>query len=74
MAVDQRKLIAVMRDAVAGVEERYIGYRNDLTDYVSQVVLLEREHERKATQIQKKIGDRVAALGLLIDKNAQASS
>ena len=74
MAVDQRKLIAVMRDAVAGVEERYLGYRGDLFDYVAQIVMLEREHERKATQIQKKVGDRVSALGTLIDKNLQPAS
>lgn len=69
MAVDQRKLIAVMRDAVATVDERYSGYRTALFDYVAQIVMLEREHERKATQIQKKVGDKVAALGTLIDKN-----
>jgi hypothetical protein len=74
VAVDQRKLIAVMREAVASVEGRYLGYRDDLFDYVAQVVMLEREHERKATQIQKKIGDRVAALGTLLDKKAQPSS
>lgn len=73
MAVDQRKLIAVMRQAVENVEERYVGYRSDLFDYVAQIVMLEREHERKATQIQKKIGDRVGALGTLIDKKAEHS-
>lgn len=70
MAVDQRKLIAVMREAVAGVDERYGGYRTDLFDHVAQIVMLEREHERKATQIQKKVGDKVGALGTLIDKKA----
>lgn len=74
MAVDQQKLIAVMRDAVAGVEERYPGYRRHLFDYVAQIVMLEREHERKATQIQKKIGDCVAALGTLVDKNMEPVS
>lgn len=74
MAVDQRKLVAVMRDAVVGIEDRYSGYRADLFDYVAQIVMLEREHERKATQIQKKIGDRVASLGTLIDKNAHSDS
>lgn len=74
MAVDQRKLITVMRDAVASAEERYAGYRTDLFDYVAQIVMLEREHERKATQIQKKVGDKVAALGTLIDKNAPESA
>lgn len=62
-----------MRGAVSGIEERYDGYRADLFDYVSQIVMLEREHERKATQIQKKIGDKVSALGTLIDKKSEAS-
>jgi hypothetical protein len=74
MAVDQRKLIAVMRDAVTSVEERYPGYRRDLFDYVAQIVMLEREHERKATQIQKKVADKVAALGTLVDKKAQPTT
>lgn len=73
MAVDQRKLISVMRDAVDEVEDRYKGYRADLFDYVSQIVMLEREHERRATQIQKKVGDRVDALGTLIAKNEKRS-
>ena len=70
MAVDQRKLITVLRAAVDGVEERYVGYRADLLDYVAQVVMLEREHEQKATQIQKKVGDRIDALGTLIEQHA----
>lgn len=70
VAVDQRKLVAVMREAIDGVEDRYPGYRGDLFDYVAQIVMLEREHERRATQIQKKVGDRVASLATLIDKKA----
>ena len=73
MAVDQRKLIAVMRQAAETIEERYVGYRSDLFDYVAQIVMLEREHERKATQIQKKIGDRVGALGTLINRRTDRS-
>ena len=68
MAVDQLKLISVMREAVGTVSLRYPGYKEELFDYLSQIVMLEREHERRATAIQKKVGDRVAALGLLIDK------
>ena len=69
MAVDQRKLISVLRAAVDDIEERYVGYRADLLDTVAQVVMLEREHEQKATQIQKKVGDRIDALGTLIGKH-----
>ena len=69
MAVDQRKLIAVLKSAVGDVEYRYGRYHDDLFDYVSQIVMLEREHEKRATQIQKKVTDKVDALGVLIDKN-----
>ncbi len=69
MAVDQRKLISVIKLAVEEVEGHYDRYHDDLFDYVAQIVMLEREHERRATQIQKKITDKVDALGVLIDKN-----
>lgn len=69
MAVDQRKLIAVIKSAVGDVEGRYDRYHDDLFDYVAQIVMLEREHEKRATQIQKKVTDKVDALGVLIDKN-----
>lgn len=68
MAVDQRKLISVIKAAVGDVEGRYAGYHDDLYDYVSQIVMLEREHEKRATQIQRKVTDKVDALGVLIDK------
>jgi hypothetical protein len=72
MAVDQRKLIAVLHDAVDKRIERYSGYRKDLLDHVAQIVMLEREHERRATQIQKKVSDKVEALGILIAKREES--
>lgn len=74
MAVDQRKLIAVIKSAVTDVEHRYDRYHDDLFDYVAQIVMLEREHEKRATQIQKKVTDKVDALGTLIDKNGPGAS
>jgi len=73
VAVDQRRLISVMRGAVSRIEERYDGYRDDLFDYLSQIVMLEREHQRQATQIQKKVGDKVSALGTYIYNRAEMS-
>jgi hypothetical protein len=72
MAVDQRKLISVLRAAVNGCESRYPTYHDDLFDHVAQIVMLEREHDRKATQIQKKVSDKIDALSVLIDKNEES--
>ena len=74
MAVDQRKLITVIKSAVGDVEDRYPGYRADLFDYVAQIVFLEREHEKKATQIQKRVSDKIEALAMLVDKREGTSS
>ena len=69
MIVDQRKLIDVLKSAVYDVEARYDDYHRDLLDHVAQIVMLEREHEKKATQIQKKVTDKVEALATLIGKS-----
>lgn len=63
MAVDQRKLIAVMRAAVTEVNPHYEGYHDDLFNCVHDIVMFEREHERRATRIQKKVNTRVKYLG-----------
>jgi hypothetical protein len=74
MTVDQRKLIDVLKSAVGSVESRYGHYHPDLFDHVAQIVMLEREHEKRATQIQKKVNDKVHALATLIEKNGADSS
>lgn len=66
MAVDQMKLITVLKGAVSTVEAHYKGYPSDLFDFVAQIVMLEREHQQRAVQIQKKVSDRIDALSILI--------
>lgn len=69
MTVDHKKLIDVLKAAVNDTEARYERYHGDLLDHVAQIVMLEREHDRRATQIQKRVTDKVDALATLIDKN-----
>ncbi|HMS12466.1 MAG TPA: hypothetical protein PKD80_05150 [Microthrixaceae bacterium] len=59
----------MIKSSVDHVEGRYGRYHDDLFDYVAQIVMLEREHEKRATQIQKKVSDKVDALATLLDKN-----
>ena len=72
MAVDQRKLIAVMRTATTEIDSRYKGYHDDLFNCVHNIMMLERAHERRATRIQKKINTRVKHLGDRISRNRTA--
>ena len=71
MAVDQRKLITVIKQSISNIDLRYPGYHKDLLDFVAQIVFLEREHEQKATQIKNKVDDKVSALGLVIYKKSK---
>lgn len=69
MAIQQRALMETLRSEVEEIEEAYPGYRADLLDHLSQIVFLEREHQQRSTQIQKKVSDRCQALGQLLVRN-----
>ena len=71
MAINHVKLIEVMKSSVGDVERRYARYHEDLFDHVAQVVMLEREHKRQATQIQKRVTDKVHALAKLIETSTE---
>jgi hypothetical protein len=65
MAVKQTKLISTLRSKVEEIDEtaRVPGYHKQLWEALSQIVMAEREHKEAATQIQKKVTDRVIVLG-----------
>jgi protein-tyrosine-phosphatase len=68
--VSQQKLLSVLKKKVRDVDEseRVAGYQTQLFDSLGQIVLLEREHLESATQISKKVGDKVQALGAFLTK------
>lgn len=68
MAVNQQKLLSVLRDQVSLIREadRVPGYRVDVLETLVQIVVLEREHLEARTQIQKKVNSQTEALASIL--------
>ena len=61
MPLNDRKIISMLLEQCAGVEERCEGYRDEIIDVVSDILEYERNHRVSATNIQKKINDKCSA-------------
>ena len=69
MPLNDRKIISIILDQCARIEERCDGYREEITDVISDILQYERGHRVSATNIQKKINDKCnAAARLLADQ------
>ena len=68
MAINQQKLLSVLRDQVNLISEhdRVPGYRDDVLETLVQIVVLEREHLEARTQIQKKVNNQTEALASVL--------
>lgn len=55
MPLNDRKIISIILEQCAGIEERCHGYREEIIDVISDILDYERGHRVSATDIQKKI-------------------
>ena len=63
MPLNDRKIIAIMLEQGAEIEERCDGYREEIVDVISDILQYERAHLVSASNIQKKINDKCNAAG-----------
>ena len=61
MPLNDRKIISIMLEECAEIEERCDGYREELIEVLSEILEYERSHRVSATNIQKKINDKCNA-------------
>ena len=66
MPLNDRKIISIILEQCAGVEERCDGYRGEIIDVISEILQYERGHRVSATNIQKKINDKCNATALFL--------
>ena len=72
MPLNDRKIITIIFKQCSGLEERCEGYREEITDVISDILEYERGHRVSATTIQKKINDKCnAAARFLTTKRGQ---
>lgn len=61
MPLNDRKIISIILEQRAGIEERCEGYREEIIEVISEILEYERGHRVSATNIQKKINDKCNA-------------
>ena len=61
MPLHNKKVISIILEQCSGMEERCDGYREELTEVISDILKYERGHRVSATNIQKKINDKCNA-------------
>lgn len=70
-----KKIIPIILRECNGLEERFDGYPKKVTAAVTDILDYERQHRVSATNIQKKINDRIYALArLLLSKKKRSGS
>ena len=73
MPLNDRKIISIILEQSRQVEERCKGYREEIVDVISDVIVYERQHRVQATNIQKKIDDKCdAAARFLCESRGQS--
>ena len=63
MPLNDRKIISIILEQCATIDERCEGYREEILDVISDILVYERGHRVSATNIQKKINDKCNAAG-----------
>ena len=75
MPWNNKKIIPIILRECDGLEERFDGYPEKVTAAVTDIFDYERQHRVSATNIQKKINDRIYALArLLLSKKKRSGS
>ena len=69
MPLNERKIIEIISEECAGIGERYKGYREDIGDVITDILMYEHGHRVSKTNIQKDINKRCDdAARLLVKK------
>jgi hypothetical protein len=61
--MDSRRVLEIILEESGAVDERYEGYRKDLTEVVAEIVNIERQHRLLSRNVKKEIADQINTLG-----------
>jgi hypothetical protein len=63
MAYKDEKVVTIILEQLAGVEERCPGYRQEVCQILSEILQAERQNQFAKTNIVQKVGDLVGRVG-----------
>ena len=61
MPVNERKIISIILKECDDIDERCDGYKEEIINVISDILIYERRHRVSAMNIQKKINDKFNA-------------
>lgn len=61
MPLNEKKIISIILEECGGIEERCKGYREEIHEVITDILMHERGHRISRTHIQKKVNDRCNA-------------
>lgn len=68
MAYKDEKVVTIITEQVAGVEERCDGYREEVQIALAEIIQAERQHQFARTNIVSKVGDLIGRVGTYLDR------
>ena len=71
MSISNQKVVTIILDECALIEERCPGYKEELVDTLVEIIEAEEQHRVQGTHIQKKIDDRCNSTGDFLAKNQE---
>lgn len=72
MAYKDEKVVTIIMEQAAGVEERCSGYREEVQLALAEIIQAERQHQFARTNIVSKVGDLVGRIGTYLDRETSA--
>ena len=63
MALNERKIVAIILEECKTIEERCKGYKEELVAVIADIMTEERKHRVQGTKIQQMINDKCNATG-----------
>jgi len=68
MAYKDEKVVTIITEQVASVEERCAGYREEVQIALAEIIQAERQHQFARTNIVSKVGDLIGRVGTYLDR------
>jgi hypothetical protein len=69
MPLIQKKIVSIIFDQCKNLDERCRGYRDEISNTITDILELERQHRIRSINIQQKINDKCDATGRFLAEN-----
>ena len=70
MAYNDEKILQILNQHINDLEEKCVGYKEEMRDLVKNVIRIETEHSVSRTNVSQKIEESIISVGKFLKENA----